>query len=341
MKREVRLSVITPHTPSPMPLGAFAAGAPVRPFGVGTGGEWRVTAPGVAAVHVYLCFDGSSLFVASVAGGEPAYLDGAPLTTRWAQVPERCTITCGQAHLVVEAVTMETAAPLPPWQAEQTLRLPPKRAVLAEPLDGPTVIVKEPAAAKPGARELLAETLRDTPKPSPSDDSFATTVISPAKARPKGEPPIAAAQPSSPGRSTVTARRPGAVLSRLRAEWIAAPPARRAIMILGPIALLAFGATELRAPDAPPPLAVNVIAPAHDVAPPPPAAKARAAAADSSPTPPAPSAARAAADAVAQGDFAGAAPIYESLAAASPGSRVYTEAARIARRKAGGVSERR
>jgi hypothetical protein len=42
-------------------------------------------------------------------------------------------------------------------------------------------------------------------------------------------------------------------------------------------------------------------------------------------------------DAVAQGDFAGAARIYDTLAAANPGSGVYPEAARIARRKAGGA----
>jgi hypothetical protein len=382
MKREVRFSLITRNTPHPVALGTFAAGAPVRPFGVGSAGEWRVDALGVAPVHFFLCFDGNALFAASAPGVEPARLDGSPLATRWVELPDRCVLTCGEARLIVQTLTMAPAAPLPPWQAHstQTMRLPPKRAVLAEPLDGPTVIVKGqtldkatlviPNAARPSAGQLLAQTRVAPPSEAllktmgpgapakPPHEPLATTVIDPAEVRARaGLAPAAAAAPSEVKveRNAVTARRPGALVGRVKAEWRAASPARRAIMILGPIALVAFGWSELRAQPGPLPVATSVVAPAHndaatdvteraapaitaaDVhAPAAPEIVSPARAPNDAPDASAPTAERAAVDAVAQGDFAGAARIYEGLATSNPGSSVYPEAARIARRKAGG-----
>src|SRR6185503_13736827 len=62
------------------------AGAKADAFSVGTDGSWRVSGPGMSAVHGYLYFDGTTLYVAS-APGAVVKLAGAAVSADWKPVP--------------------------------------------------------------------------------------------------------------------------------------------------------------------------------------------------------------------------------------------------------------
>jgi hypothetical protein len=74
-------------------------GLELAPLSVGTGGAWKVEAPGVRAVHFYLYFDGQTLFLQSAAADDPPLIDGKPVPAAWTPAPDPCTVTFGQARL--------------------------------------------------------------------------------------------------------------------------------------------------------------------------------------------------------------------------------------------------
>lgn len=78
---------------------ALTPGTTVEAFGVGRTASWRVSGEGVADVHAYLYFDGTSLFVASVQPANPAWVDGKPVGTEWLQLRDGCEIVLGSVRL--------------------------------------------------------------------------------------------------------------------------------------------------------------------------------------------------------------------------------------------------
>ncbi len=71
---------------------------------VGTQGTWRVEAPGVHPVHLYIYFDGQTLFLQSPDVPDPPTVDGRPLPASWTPAAPQCTVSFGRATLVFEPV---------------------------------------------------------------------------------------------------------------------------------------------------------------------------------------------------------------------------------------------
>jgi len=76
-------------------------GIELAPLSVGTGGAWQVTAAGVLFVHLYIYFDGQTLFVQAADSADPPMIDGRPVPAEWTAAPPRCTIAFGQARLTL------------------------------------------------------------------------------------------------------------------------------------------------------------------------------------------------------------------------------------------------
>jgi hypothetical protein len=127
-------------------------GLELAPLSVGTGGAWQVSAAGVQVVHLYLYFDGQTLFLQSADPNDPPMVDGAPVPAEWTPAPARCTITFGQARLVSRPAgqSEENEAPS---QEEPTIAEPfPEnfRAGLSPPtVTSPVQNRPAPAAARP------------------------------------------------------------------------------------------------------------------------------------------------------------------------------------------------
>jgi len=78
-------------------------GVELAPLSVGTGGAWQISASGVRAVHLYLYFDGQTLFLQSPDGQDPPLNDGRPIPASWTPARAPCTISFGQAQLAFHA----------------------------------------------------------------------------------------------------------------------------------------------------------------------------------------------------------------------------------------------
>jgi len=122
-------------------LLVFRAGFAVGPFSLGQQGDWRVSADGVANIHVYLWFDGLVLHAARLRGGPDAWVNGEPLREDWCALSDGSELRVGSAKVVVSAKEE--------GDSEQ-------RQVA--PLDHPTppiVVVAPEAAPRPGIRSRL------------------------------------------------------------------------------------------------------------------------------------------------------------------------------------------
>jgi len=71
---------------------------------VGTQGTWHVEASGVHPVHLYIYFDGQTLFLQSPDVPDPPTVDHRPLPSTWTPASAQCTISFGRATLVFEPV---------------------------------------------------------------------------------------------------------------------------------------------------------------------------------------------------------------------------------------------
>src|SRR5258706_4534553 len=88
---EVREGVGTPDSI------ALETGRTLDPMGVGTGGDWKVSADGVRELHAFLYFDGARLYAQSVAIEQPAFVEGSPLGEAWTEIVPPATIAIGAA----------------------------------------------------------------------------------------------------------------------------------------------------------------------------------------------------------------------------------------------------
>jgi|GEM_PF-6888921 len=70
-------------------------GRVLPPTSVGTHGMWRVDAPGMRDVHIFLYFDGETLFAQSADSRDPATIAGHPVGTDWIPIAMPCEIAFG------------------------------------------------------------------------------------------------------------------------------------------------------------------------------------------------------------------------------------------------------
>jgi hypothetical protein len=76
----------------------------VPPFSIGRGGDWCVSAPGVADAHLLLAFDGTRLRVASVSPRSQVRVHGAALPPSWTELTLPAEIQFGEARLRARTV---------------------------------------------------------------------------------------------------------------------------------------------------------------------------------------------------------------------------------------------
>jgi|GEM_PF-746997 len=100
---------------------AFRSGEVVSPFSIGSQGDWAVSAPGVVPVHVWLKFDGASLYAAS--GDGSAQLSAVPLGSNWKPVQTHTELRFGFALLRI------APAPIDEPETSPNKRDRPRRAV--------------------------------------------------------------------------------------------------------------------------------------------------------------------------------------------------------------------
>jgi len=99
---------------SDMRAKQFQPGQAVATFTIGTGGSWKIEAPGVAAVHAYGRFDGSRLLVATADPDQPVLLDGRPVPETWLAVAAPAVLAMGHARVAIESrVSSEFPAAAP------------------------------------------------------------------------------------------------------------------------------------------------------------------------------------------------------------------------------------
>ncbi len=249
-------------------------GIEIAPMSVGTGGAWSVTAAGVELVHLYIYFDGQTLFLQSAGTREPPMMDGKPIPAAWTGVDGRCDITFGKAQLVFrpahepapvhEEYDDDAKTVAAPIEAFRALEAP---APAARPAPRPLPPVAAPARPfKPGA--FSAPTDGESTRLQPLEDSEDSTRAAPlepvAKVRPAAGAPwnrvpnvspaaglghAVPPQTSSPGAPTgllnvppPSVRKPQAPETfgeRLKREWAASPPLRKALFGVLPIGVVA------------------------------------------------------------------------------------------------------
>jgi hypothetical protein len=189
---------------SSVPQSQFVWGTPVRPFSVGSRGDWVVDAPGVEPVHLFLQFDGKMIHVAGGPTGA-VQLSGAPVDQTWRPVPVFSEVTFGAARLRVtcepaparspsEAPRVVPAAPrvLEPQPAlNSTAPLGTVRRLKTEPL----VLPGQGGSTEPTAPPVVRES---GSYPPAGGQNPAATLLSPRGSQPPFgafQPPAGASQP--------------------------------------------------------------------------------------------------------------------------------------------------
>ena len=92
----------------------FQAGFAVGPFSVGQQGDWQVRANGVADLHLYLWFDGLTLYAAKLHGRPDASVGGEPLSENWQPLADGAELRVGDAKITVSAPTVAERESVPP-----------------------------------------------------------------------------------------------------------------------------------------------------------------------------------------------------------------------------------
>ncbi|MCL2447900.1 MAG: hypothetical protein FWD17_03020 [Polyangiaceae bacterium] len=288
-KEAVEISVLT-GTANPTTLVLFA-GSSKNPFSVGSAGEWRVAAEGVAPVHLYLAFDGRELFAVPAAPELPVLLAGAAIGGQWTRIPLPCELRFAGACLVVRTVVRDA----PEGPAGATMRdggalrkaaeravaaaqrasapgdpnaptgaRAPERVTMPPELFGTIVLPDRPV--RPGEQEP-APRAASGPKPRPSE-ADPTIVVPPPNPVPQparldearaprpnesAEPPAPAAAKTGPQEKKAYGQSGGAPAGPSAWQvWQDASPLKKALIVIAPITLGVAAWTLLESP-APPP----------------------------------------------------------------------------------------
>lgn len=349
----------------------FTTGTQLGPIGVGTGADWAVSAPNVAPVHAYLFFDGTTLYMSDAASGGAPLINGTPAGTDWTPVPRPSELRIGDAVLsVADAAAWVPPAPIQEDMATSLFR----PELQAPPPPVPRIPAARPSRGRaPGGDEATAflpiEEMRRDLAAAPPPAAGAPPPVASGVQPPAPEPPppqvqLPPAPPSigpadataPPGQLPPTVAKPGE--SALLKAWREASPPRKAIYILLPFALIGSAFSLLQDDEPPPrtrtkssasakasaapsastsadPVVPNT-APNGPILPAVPTASGSTGFIAPKPGAPVPKKTleRRAVDAVAAGNYAEAADLYDQLVKERPDVPAYREALRIVQAKA-------
>jgi hypothetical protein len=327
---------------SPKKSMTFSPGKPAETFSLGQQGVWSVSGAGVGGVHAYLFFDGTTLFVASADPAASTSVDGRKVTSDWFPLAPPCEVAVGEARLRVSGGAVAgghaEAGAGGIIEENPTMAMDPMKAMAMMP--GAT-------AATPG------ESTRFQPDAPPAGP--------PMMGFPGMQPmaPMAGAAGSPPGAPPPAGG--GSAIAKMKADWEAATPSRRATILAIPCVLIAayllFAEDEpetvtstkpavtasasvaAKPPEPPPTRVVSPPLPATAAATAVAAAGPAGAAAAAAPEPAAKTGKdkdvfvkttqRLAADAIAAGNFAEALKLYQQLSRENPNDPAFKEAIRI------------
>lgn len=85
------------------PLLVFQAGFAVGPFSLGLNGDWKVRAAEVASLHVFLWFDGRTLYAAKSQGAPEVWANDQELEEDWSVLSDGTELRLGAARISVSA----------------------------------------------------------------------------------------------------------------------------------------------------------------------------------------------------------------------------------------------
>ncbi len=225
--------------------GVFTLTAGTKPVSVGTQGQWIIFGEGVAPVHLYFAYDGTSVYVAPASPAQTVLLAGMPLGAGWATATVPTEIRFGGVTLALE---LGAATALPPssgpsspntvsdggalWEAAQRA----VQAATAAGVQPPQPVASQPFAPPvqgpgPGA---LASTIVMVPNPAGAILNDALSPLPPPAPLVQGT----ALAPSGPGFAISNQRQsvpPGAMAAptmmpsetALAPEWAPQPQGER------------------------------------------------------------------------------------------------------------------
>jgi hypothetical protein len=173
----VEVSLLSGH--SARPSISFAPGAPAPTVSVGSGGQWSVTAEGVAPVHVFLAFDGQAVHVASALPHAPVLLAGSPVGMAWTRAPVPCELRFGGACLILRRVPRPGTAPTEEatmYDGGALLAAAKQRASMTpspvtHPLGGATALpsIRPAAGMPPDTARVGPPAMPEAPRPGVPD----------------------------------------------------------------------------------------------------------------------------------------------------------------------------
>lgn len=168
---------------------AFTPGQAVEAFSVGLEGSWRIVAAGMADVHAYFFYDGTTLFLASVDTSNPAWLNGEAASTEWTALAPLAEIGMGMARLRLQEAEEDFAEEEPPVAVR---RVPRPQAKVPE---------ARGEKKKDNARPLkIRHSVRAQPQAEDEATKLAPLEVPPAQDGPNAPLP-AAGRPAEPAAS--------------------------------------------------------------------------------------------------------------------------------------------
>jgi hypothetical protein len=258
-------------------------GTDLQPTSIGGRGDFRVDADGVLDVHLFVYFDGETLFVQSAESATPVRVNGRPAGSDWTRVEPPSTLAFGDARVVfcpASQASAVSAAPAPPARPaagvpkrpppqqpppQQMEDLPTMADMRAVPLGNYEDVVTERVKApdEDATHSIPIPGGRAVPPQEFPDDETTRALPLPAVVAPVVKPappaviiaqeetakiavggPIAAPPPAAP---TVKKESP---LDQLKSQWKAASLPKKAILVLLPIAffMVVFGLDDKPVP---------------------------------------------------------------------------------------------
>ena len=130
-------------------------GVELAPLSVGSGGAWQVTASGVRTVHLYVYFDGQTLFLQSADPSDPPRMDNTPVPSAWTAVASACSITFGQARLVFRPAEVEGEDDTADEDERTVAQAIPDNFLDAETLPKPIPAVPTPVPPAPRVQSTV------------------------------------------------------------------------------------------------------------------------------------------------------------------------------------------
>lgn len=255
-------------------------GADLQPTSIGARGDFRVDGDGVLDVHLFVYFDGETLFVQSAESATPVRVNGRPASTEWTRVEPPSTLAFGDARVVfcpasqASAVSAEPAPPArpaaglpkrpPPQQHAQGMEDLPTMADVRPPADYEDIVTERVKAPDEDATHSIPiPGGRSVPQPEFPDDETTRALPLPAVVVPvvKPAPPavivaqeettrIAIGGPLAVPQQAAPTQKKESPLDQIKTQWKAASLPKKAILVLLPLAffMVVFGLDDKPVP---------------------------------------------------------------------------------------------